>query len=97
MVTNFNDWCYDASRQTGDTGIVESPYGYHVMYFVADSETNYRDFQVANHLRSHDAEDWYNALMFTTVGKIVLAVCALVIFVTALFMGKFTKPVEYKR
>ena len=41
--------------------------------------------------------DWYNALMFTTVGKIVLAVCALVIFITALFMGKFTKPVEYKR
>ena len=42
---------------------MESPYGYHVMYFVADSETNYRDFQVANHLRSHDAEDWYNALI----------------------------------
>ena len=63
MVTNFNDWCYDAARQPGDTGIVESPYGYHVMYFVADSETNYRDFQVANHLRSHDTETWYNGLI----------------------------------
>ena len=41
--------------------------------------------------------DWYNALMHTTVGKIVLAVCALVIFITALRMGKITKPVEYKR
>ena len=42
-------------------------------------------------------KDWYNALMHTTVGKIVLAVCALVIFITALRMSKVTKPVEYKR
>ena len=42
-------------------------------------------------------KDWYNALMNTTVGKIVLAVCAFVIFITALRMGKVTKPVEYKR
>jgi len=42
-------------------------------------------------------KDWYNALMYTTVGKIVLAVCALVIFITALRMSKVTKPVEYKR
>ena len=42
-------------------------------------------------------KDWYNALMNTTVGKIVLTICALVIFVTYLRMGKVTKPVEYKR
>ena len=42
-------------------------------------------------------KDWYNALMNTTVGKIVLAICAFVIFITALRMGKITKPVEYKR
>ena len=42
-------------------------------------------------------KDWYDALMNTTVGKIVLAICALVIFITALRMSKVTKPVEYKR
>jgi len=42
-------------------------------------------------------KDWYNALMHTTIGKIVLAVCALVIFITAMRLGKITKPVEYKR
>ena len=42
-------------------------------------------------------KDWYHALMNTTVGKIVLAICALVIFVTALRMNKITKPVEYRR
>ncbi len=43
MVTNFNDWCFDESRQPGDHGIVETEYGYHIMYFVGDSETVYSD------------------------------------------------------
>lgn len=34
MVEEFNDWCFDESRKTGDVGIVETSYGYHVMYFV---------------------------------------------------------------
>lgn len=35
MVASFNDWCFDESRQPGDYGIVETEYGYHVMYFVS--------------------------------------------------------------
>ena len=35
MVTEFNDWCFDDARRPGDTGIVETSYGYHVMYFVS--------------------------------------------------------------
>ena len=34
MVAAFNDWCFDAARQEGDTGLVKTEYGYHVMYFV---------------------------------------------------------------
>lgn len=34
MVEEFNDWCFDESRKPGDVGMVETPYGYHVMYFV---------------------------------------------------------------
>lgn len=33
-VEAFNDWCFDSSRKPGDTGIVETNYGYHIMYFV---------------------------------------------------------------
>ncbi len=33
MVQAFNDWCFDESRQPGDTGVVKTEYGYHVMYF----------------------------------------------------------------
>lgn len=36
MVESFDEWCFDEARQTGDTGIVESDYGVHIMYFVGD-------------------------------------------------------------
>ena len=41
--------------------------------------------------------NWFEALMFTLPGKLVLAVCGIVILITALFMMKYTKPIEYKR
>lgn len=34
MVASFNDWCFDPARKTGDTDIVETDYGFHIMYFV---------------------------------------------------------------
>jgi len=42
-------------------------------------------------------KDWFSSLMFTTPGKIVLAVCGMTILITAMFMMKFTKPIEYRR
>lgn len=41
-------------------------------------------------------KDWFHTLIFETPGKITLGVCGIVIFVTYLFLLKFTKPVEYK-
>lgn len=60
MVASFNDWCFDSSRKSGNTGIIESEYGYHVMYFVGQSDTTYRDYQIENELRSADVEAWYS-------------------------------------
>ena len=34
MVPEFENWCFDASRKTGDYGIVKTTYGYHIMYYV---------------------------------------------------------------
>ena len=34
MEQEFNDWCFDASRETGDYGIVKTTHGYHIMFFV---------------------------------------------------------------
>ena len=41
-------------------------------------------------------KDWFHTLIFETPGKIVLGICGIVIFITYLFMLKFTKPVSYK-
>lgn len=38
MVKNFEDWCFDESRKPGDSGLVRTEYGYHIMYFVAAEE-----------------------------------------------------------
>ena len=34
MVEPFENWCFEEGRQYGDTGLVKTTYGYHIMYFV---------------------------------------------------------------
>lgn len=41
MVEEFEAWCFDESRQYGDYDLVKTPYGYHVMFFVASDEQWY--------------------------------------------------------
>ena len=57
MVTNFNDWIFDASRKPGDTGIVESDYGCHIIYFVGDNKeewyVNIKDTITSNKLNDY--------------------------------------------
>lgn len=36
MVDGFNDWIFDPARKPGDTAIIETTYGYHVMYYVGN-------------------------------------------------------------
>lgn len=40
-VEAFTNWTVDASRKAGDTGIVETEYGYHVMYYVKGNGTTW--------------------------------------------------------
>lgn len=60
MVEPFENWIYDESRAAGDTGIVESSYGYHVMYFVGDGEIAWkaevRDTMVNAAMADYDKE-----------------------------------------
>ena len=36
MVPDFEKWSIDDSRKYGDTGIIKSDYGYHIMFFIND-------------------------------------------------------------
>ena len=58
MVDSFESWCYDESRQPGDTGVVDSTYGTHIMFFCGNSEKTYRDVLVENALREADYNAW---------------------------------------
>ena len=61
MVTEFNDWVFDKSRKTGDTGIVKTSYGYHIMYFVGDSDKAWK-VAVDSALRSQSYNEEYEKL-----------------------------------
>ena len=63
MVEPFEAWIYDDARVIGDTGIVETTYGYHVMYFVGDSLQTYRDYQITDELASADQSAWSNGIV----------------------------------
>ena len=67
MVTNFNDWCFDESRQAGDYEVVETEYGYHLIYFVGECDLNYRDYMITENLRVEAMNDWYTELMDNAV------------------------------
>ena len=41
MVANFDAWCMDEARVKGDHTIVETEFGYHIMYFVGSREIWY--------------------------------------------------------
>lgn len=42
-------------------------------------------------------KEWYHTLMFTEFGKILLAICGGVIFVSIAAVVRHTRPIEYKR
>ena len=66
LVTNFKNWAIDDSRKVGDTGIVDSDYGYHIMYYVGEDEVNYRDTLIKAELVHEEMERWNEELLAAT-------------------------------
>ena len=62
MVPSFEDWCFDPARQSGDTGIVESSNGYHVMYFVETNPQPYWYYKADLDLKNDAYDEWYAAI-----------------------------------
>lgn len=54
MVPTFNAWCFDGDRAAGDTGIVKTEYGYHIMYFEGYGEYNVWQYTAQQALASDD-------------------------------------------
>lgn len=66
MVENFENWCFEEGRKAGDTGIVDSVYGWHIMYYVGDSETSYREYLVETVLIGEAFQAWFDDLVENT-------------------------------
>lgn len=62
-VTNFLDWAIKPEHKEGDIEIVETEYGYHIMYFEGYSEQSYRDQLITDAIKSEKYETWYNETM----------------------------------
>ncbi len=54
MVNSFSTWCFDSSRKAGDTDIVKSDYGYHIMYFVGKGDLKVWQYTAQQKLSSSD-------------------------------------------
>lgn len=62
MITEFNDWCYAEGRKAGDTGIVETTYGQHIMYFVGYGSNEYWHDACSDAMAEADYTEWETAL-----------------------------------
>lgn len=54
MVNPFSAWCFEAGRKTGDTAIVRSAYGYHIMYYVGTTGEKVWEYNAKQALASAD-------------------------------------------
>ena len=43
LIPELEQWCFDEARQPGDTAILRSPYGIHILYFSGSREIAYGD------------------------------------------------------
>ena len=68
-VKSFTEWGI-AEHKAGDVEIIESEYGYHIMYYVEADELNYRDMMINAELVSDAYKAWEEeTLKATTVTK----------------------------
>ena len=73
MVTNFNNWCYEDGRKAGDTGIVSSTYGQHIMYFVGYSDDHTLDawyYNCNNKMISDAYSEWQTEMTASVTAEV---------------------------
>lgn len=65
-VEAFENWCFNDSRKAGDSGIIETEYGYHIMYFVSD---NTEDLDWKNTIRTTLGEEDFTEFNDTLIAE----------------------------
>lgn len=60
-VAGFDDWVFDSSRKSGDHGIVETTYGWHIVYYVGEGDSASWMESVISTLKSNDYQAMIDA------------------------------------
>ncbi len=69
MVSEFNDWLFNKKRQYGDTDVIASDYGYHVMFYVGDGDIAWKADVIAE-LKTNDYSKHLEKLKETYDSKV---------------------------
>lgn len=64
MVDSFDKWIFDKSRKVGDVEMVESEFGYHIMYYVGNPSYAYR-----NSIRTENTQNDYSSWLEGEIKK----------------------------
>ncbi len=65
MIEEFDDWCFDEARVSGDVSLVRTDYGTHIIYYVSEGDPAY----IAS-VKSDISEEEYNSIGTSIVDKI---------------------------
>ncbi|MCL2827692.1 MAG: peptidylprolyl isomerase [Oscillospiraceae bacterium] len=64
LVPEFLSWSTDTARQVGDVGIVQTQFGFHIMYFVGYNDEIYHRYALAQQgLAARDFEEWLESAL----------------------------------
>ncbi len=58
LVKEFRDWFRETPRKPGETGIVKTTFGYHIMFFVEHSDEKALDRTIKDVLKSAFVDEW---------------------------------------
>lgn len=70
MTDEFEEWCLAEGRKAGDTGIVETSYGQHIMYFVGASDVPYWYYACEATLLNEQYSAWQDELLETVTAEV---------------------------
>lgn len=62
-VENFLKWAINPEHKEGEADVIETEYGFHVMYHCGNTELSYRDYMITEKLRSDEYTEWYEAVL----------------------------------
>jgi len=68
-VESFEKWSFDPARKAGDTGIIETEYGYHIMYFVSDNTDDVDWKNTIKNAKSNETLTAFQEEIFAEDGK----------------------------